>query len=102
MALASWPARQGQQRSLRRIGQALSWAFARSPEARSFACALFASYVPDTASGRRSGDRHQIRVPVAGRVAVSERLTVSSPVYAACSLHVWTFIDAHGTAGADF
>src|SRR5271165_5624087 len=58
--------------------------------------------MPHTASGRRSGDRHQIRVPVAVRVAVSERLTVSSPVYAACSLHVWTFIDAHGTAGADF
>ncbi len=53
MALASWPALQGQQRNLRRIGQDMSWAFARSPEARSFACALFASYVPDTASGRR-------------------------------------------------
>ena len=51
--------RQGQQRSLRRIGQALSWAFVRSPEARSVACALFASYVADTASGRRSGDCHQ-------------------------------------------
>jgi hypothetical protein len=37
MALASCPARQGQQRSLRRILQFLSWAFALSPGARSFA-----------------------------------------------------------------
>ena len=27
-------------------------------------------YLPDTASGRRRGDRHQIRVPVTVRVAV--------------------------------
>jgi hypothetical protein len=44
MALASWPARQGQQRSLRRIFQVLSWAFARSPGARSRAWARFASF----------------------------------------------------------
>jgi hypothetical protein len=44
MALASWPARQGQQRSLRRILQVLSWAFARSPGARSCACARVASF----------------------------------------------------------
>ena len=44
MALASWPARQGQQRSLRRIRQVLSWAFARSPGERSLACALLASF----------------------------------------------------------
>ena len=37
MALASWPARQGQQRSLRRMRQVLSWAFARSPGDRSLA-----------------------------------------------------------------
>jgi hypothetical protein len=37
MALASCPARQGQQRSLRRIRQFLSRAFALSPGARSFA-----------------------------------------------------------------
>ena len=40
MALASWPARQGQQRSLRRMPQVLSWALARSPGARSFAWAF--------------------------------------------------------------
>ena len=34
MALASYPAFQGQQRSLRRIRQVLSWAFARSPGLR--------------------------------------------------------------------
>jgi hypothetical protein len=39
MTLASCPARQGQQRSLRRICQFLSWAFAFSPGARSFAWA---------------------------------------------------------------
>src|SRR5438034_4575973 len=44
MALASCPARQGQQRSFRRIFQVLSWAFARSPGARSFACARLASF----------------------------------------------------------
>src|SRR5690349_5852974 len=44
MALASCPARQGQQRSLRRILQVLSWAFARSPGDRSLACALLASF----------------------------------------------------------
>jgi hypothetical protein len=44
MALASCPARQGQQRSLRRIRQVLSWAFARSPGDRSLACALLASF----------------------------------------------------------
>ena len=37
MALAICPARQGQQRSLRRMSQVLSWALARSPGARSFA-----------------------------------------------------------------
>ena len=44
MALASCPARQGQQRSLRRMRQALSCAFARSPGERSFACALLACF----------------------------------------------------------
>jgi hypothetical protein len=44
MALASCPARQGQQRSLRRIRQSLSCAFALSPGERSFACALLASF----------------------------------------------------------
>jgi hypothetical protein len=34
MALARWPACQGQQRSLRRMCQVLSWALARSPGAR--------------------------------------------------------------------
>ena len=31
MALAIWPARQGQQRSLRKMPLFLSWAWARSP-----------------------------------------------------------------------
>jgi RNA polymerase sigma-70 factor (ECF subfamily) len=44
MALASCPARQGQQRSLRRMCQVLSWAFALSPGERSFACALLACF----------------------------------------------------------
>ena len=44
MALASCPARQGQQRSLRRIRQVLSWAFALSLGERSCACALLASF----------------------------------------------------------
>ena len=44
MALASFPARHGQQRSLARIFHALSWAFARSPGARSFAWARLASF----------------------------------------------------------
>ena len=35
MALARCPARQGQQRSLRKMRQDLSWALARSPGARS-------------------------------------------------------------------
>jgi hypothetical protein len=44
MVLASCPARQGQQRSLRTIRQVLSWAFARPPGERSFACALLACF----------------------------------------------------------
>jgi hypothetical protein len=44
MALASCPARQGQQRSFRRMRQVLSWAIARSPGARSFAWARLASF----------------------------------------------------------
>jgi hypothetical protein len=44
MAFAIFSAFQGQQRSLRRIFQVLSWAFARSPGARSFACARLASF----------------------------------------------------------
>jgi hypothetical protein len=44
MAFASFPARQGQQRSLLRIFHALSCAFARSPGARSFAWARLASF----------------------------------------------------------
>ena len=44
MALASWPARQGQQRSLLRMRQFLSWAFARSPGERNFAWAQLASF----------------------------------------------------------
>src|SRR5690242_7344462 len=44
MALASRPAFQGQQRSFWRIFHVLSWAFARSPGARSFACARLASF----------------------------------------------------------
>src|SRR6266516_4244037 len=43
-ALAICPARQGQQRSLRRIAQVLSWALARSPGARSFAWAELAAF----------------------------------------------------------
>jgi hypothetical protein len=44
MALAICPARQGQQRSLVRIFQVLSWAFALSPGERSCAWALFACF----------------------------------------------------------
>ncbi len=44
MALAIWPVRQGQQRSRVRIFQALSWAFALSPGARSFAWERLASF----------------------------------------------------------
>src|SRR5256885_2213094 len=44
MALASCPARQGQQRSLRRMRQLLSWALARSPGARSWAWARLAAF----------------------------------------------------------
>ena len=40
MALASWRAFQGQQRSLRRMCQVFSWALARSPGDRSWACAV--------------------------------------------------------------
>ena len=39
-----WPARHGQLRSFVRIFHALSWAFARSPGARSLACARLASF----------------------------------------------------------
>jgi hypothetical protein len=44
MALASCPAFQGQQRSLRRMRQVLSWAFALSPGARSRAWARLAAF----------------------------------------------------------
>jgi hypothetical protein len=44
MALASYPARQGQQQSLRKMRQDLSWALARSPGTRSRACARLASF----------------------------------------------------------
>jgi hypothetical protein len=44
MALASFPACQGQQRSFVRIFHALSCAFARSPRARSLAWARLASF----------------------------------------------------------
>ncbi len=44
MALAISPARQGQQRSRRRMAQVLSWALARSPGARSLAWAEFAAF----------------------------------------------------------
>jgi hypothetical protein len=44
MALAIWPARQGQQRSRVRIFHALSWAFALSPGARSLARTRLASF----------------------------------------------------------
>jgi hypothetical protein len=44
MALASCPARQGQQRSLRKMRQALSWALARSPGPRNWAWARLAPF----------------------------------------------------------
>ena len=44
MAFASWSARQGQQRSLRRMRQVLSWAFAHSPGERSFAWVRLAAF----------------------------------------------------------
>jgi hypothetical protein len=44
MALASCPALHGQQRSFRRMRQDFSWALARSPGARSRACARLASF----------------------------------------------------------
>jgi hypothetical protein len=44
MALASCPAFQGQQRSLRRMRQVFSWALARSPGPRSRAWARLAAF----------------------------------------------------------
>jgi hypothetical protein len=44
MALARCPARQGQQRSLRKMCQVLSWALACSPGARSCAWARLADF----------------------------------------------------------
>jgi hypothetical protein len=44
MALAMCPAFQGQQRSLRRMCQVLSWALARSPGDRSWAWARLAAF----------------------------------------------------------
>jgi hypothetical protein len=44
MALAICPARQERQRSLRRMCQVLSWAFARSSGARSLAWAELAAF----------------------------------------------------------
>jgi hypothetical protein len=44
MALPSCPARQGQQRSLRRMRRVLSWALARSPGDRGWAYARLASF----------------------------------------------------------
>jgi hypothetical protein len=44
MALASCPAFHGQQRSLRRMRQVLSWALARSPGPRSVAWARLAAF----------------------------------------------------------
>src|SRR5215471_2098767 len=44
MALANGPAFHGQQRSLRRMRQVLSWALARSPGDRSWAWARLASF----------------------------------------------------------
>jgi hypothetical protein len=44
MALAICPAFQGQQRSLRRMCQVLSWALARSPGPRSRAWARLAAF----------------------------------------------------------
>jgi len=44
MALAMRPACQGQQRSLRRMCQVLSWALARSPGDRSWARARRAAF----------------------------------------------------------
>jgi Sulfotransferase domain len=52
MALASCPARQGQQRSLRRIRQFLSWAFARPPGERS--CAWGRRHRPATTRTKRA------------------------------------------------
>ena len=71
--LASCPARHGQPRSSRRILQVLSWAFARSPGERNFACALFASFGIQACScpGRDLGVR-------AAPVALSARVTRSA------------------------
>ena len=55
MSLAGCPARQGQQRGLRRMCQALSWAFVRSPGARSRAWARSAAFAgkPNVGLARR-------------------------------------------------
>jgi hypothetical protein len=44
MALASVPAGKGQRRSLRRMREVWSWAFARRPRARSFVWAGLAAF----------------------------------------------------------
>jgi hypothetical protein len=59
MALASCPARQGQQRSLRKMRRDLSWALARSPGARSRALARLASFCEAGLFRPRHGVRMQ-------------------------------------------
>jgi hypothetical protein len=64
MALAICPAFQGQQRSLRRMCQVLSWAFARSPGARSLAWAEFAAFCEAGLPRPRYGTRTRWPAPM--------------------------------------
>jgi hypothetical protein len=65
MALAMRPACQGQQRSLRRMCQVLSWALARSPGPRSAAWARLAAFcdsgLPRPRYGLRRARRRRCR-----------------------------------------
>jgi hypothetical protein len=78
MALASCRACQGQQRSLRRMCQVLSWALARSPGDRSWAWARFggflggACFVPGRGRARTVWDEYAALVPAPQRSGLDQ------------------------------
>jgi hypothetical protein len=77
MAFAICPARQGQQRSLRRMCQVLSWAVARSPGARSLAWAEAADDAPSPGGGQVMHAAGQLPVhPQARAVRAGDDLQV--------------------------
>jgi transposase len=102
MALASCPARQGQQRSLRRMRQVLSWAFARSPGARSPAWARFACGCRLFIRAGQAACRYSWRVlPSRSRRRTWERRKVAQVVCARpvagstpCSLRISQTVEA--------